>query len=251
MPPQNATAELPPASVRRDNSPNMELEKHYINRSGWLRAAVLGANDGILSTTSIVIGVAAASDTRSPIILAALAGLVAGALSMAAGEYVSVSSQSDSETADLKREKRELDTIPDIELKELAKIYQLRGLDSDLAMRVAVQLTKHNALEAHAKDELGINEFTQPKPLQAALASGASFISGGLLPLLVSLFAPVNLMVICQYSFSIVFLALSGAIAAKTGGSSITKGITRICFWGTIAMGITAFVGYLFGVKTG
>ena len=229
----------------------MELEKHYINRSGWLRAAVLGANDGILSTTSIAIGVAAASDTRSPIILAALAGLVAGALSMAAGEYVSVSSQSDIETADLKREKKELDAIPDIELKELAKIYQHRGLDNDLAMQVAVQLTKYNALESHARDELGINEFTQPKPLQAALASGASFISGGFLPLLVSLFAPLKSMLICQYSFSIVFLALSGAIAAKTGGSSITKGIIRICFWGTIAMGITAFVGYLFGVKTG
>ncbi|QEC68902.1 VIT family protein [Panacibacter ginsenosidivorans] len=229
----------------------MELEKHYINRSGWLRAAVLGANDGILSTTSIVIGIAAASDTRPPIILAALASLVAGALSMAAGEYVSVSSQSDSETADLNREKSELDKIPDIELNELAKIYQRRGLDSDLAMQVAVQLTKQNVLEAHAKDELSINEATQPKPLQAALVSGASFISGGLLPLLVSLFAPVNHMVIYQYSFSIVFLALSGAIAAKAGGSAIVKGILRICFWGTIAMGITALVGYLFGVKTG
>lgn len=229
----------------------MELEKHYTNRSGWLRAAVLGANDGILSTTSLVIGVAAASDTRSPIILAALAGLVAGALSMAAGEYVSVSSQSDIETADLEREKIELDTIPDIELKELAKLYQVRGLDSVLAMEVAVQLTKHNALEAHAKEELGINEITQPKPMQAALASGASFIAGGLLPLLISLFAPIKHMVISQYFFAIVFLALSGVIAAKAGGSSIAKGIIRICFWGTIAMGITAFVGYLFGVKTG
>src|SRR5450631_3317307 len=197
----------------------MELEKHFTNKSGWLRAAVLGANDGILSTTSIVIGVAAASDTRSPIILAALAGLVAGALSMAAGEYVSVSSQSDSETADLKREKKELDTIPDIELSELAKIYQHRGLDNDLAMQVAVQLTKHNALEAHAKDELGINEFTQPKPLQAALASGASFISGGILPFFVSLFAPVHSMVVLLYGFATVFLALSGAVAAKAGGS--------------------------------
>ena len=229
----------------------MELEKHYVNRSGWLRAAVLGANDGILSTTSIAIGVAAASDTRSPIILAALAGLVAGALSMAAGEYVSVSSQSDIENADLKREQKELDTIPDIELKELAKHYQQRGLDSDLAMQVAVQLTEHNVLEAHAIDELGINEITQPKPLQAALASGLSFISGGLLPLLVSLFAPINHMVVYQYSFAIVFLALSAMIAARTGGSSIAKGILRICFWGTIAMGLTAFVGYLFGVKTG
>jgi VIT1/CCC1 family predicted Fe2+/Mn2+ transporter len=229
----------------------MELEKHYTNRSGWLRAAVLGANDGILSTTSLAIGVAAASNTRSPIILAALAGLVAGALSMASGEYVSVSSQSDIETADLKREQNELDTMPDIELKELAKHYEHRGLDSNLAMQVAVQLSKYNVLEAHAIDELGINETTKPKPLQAALASGSSFISGGLLPLLVSLFAPIRQMVIYQYSFSIVFLALSGAIAAKAGGSSIAKAVVRICFWGTLAMGVTAFVGYLFGVKTG
>ena len=229
----------------------MELEKHYTNRSGWLRAAVLGANDGILSTTSIAIGVAAASTTRSPIILAALAGLVAGALSMAAGEYVSVSSQSDIETADLEREKKELDMMPDIELKELAKIYQKRGLDSKLAMEVATQLSKRNALEAHAKDELGINEFTQPKPLIAALASGASFISGGILPFFVSLFAPVNLMVYLLYGFATVFLALSGGVAAKAGGSNMTKSIIGICFWGTIAMGITAFVGYLFGVKTG
>jgi len=228
----------------------MELEKHYSNRSGWLRAAVLGANDGILSTTSIAIGVAAASHTRSPIILAALAGLVAGALSMAAGEYVSVSSQSDIETADLGREKKELETMPDIELKELASIYRKRGLDSDLSMKVAEQLTKHNALEAHAKDELGINEFTQPKPLQAALASGASFISGGILPFLVSLFAPVNIMVYLLYGFATIFLALSGGVAAKAGGSNMTKSVIRICFWGTIAMGITAFVGYLFGVKT-
>ena len=229
----------------------MQLEKHYTNRSGWLRAAVLGANDGILSTTSLVIGVAAASDSRNPVILAAVAGLVAGALSMAAGEYVSVSSQSDIETSDLIREKKELDTMPGIEVKELAKIYKQRGLDSDLAMQVAVQLTKRNALEAHAKDELGINEMTQPKPLQAALASGASFVTGGLLPVLVSLFAPFNQMIFFQYSFSIIFLALSGAIAAKAGGSSIAKGIVRICFWGTIAMGTSALVGYLFGVKTG
>ena len=228
----------------------MKLETHYTNRSGWLRAAVLGANDGILSTTSIAIGVAAASTTRGPIILAALAGLVAGALSMAAGEYVSVSSQSDIETADLEREKKELETMPDIELKELAKIYHKRGLDSKLAMQVAEQLTKHNALEAHAKDELGINEFSQPKPLIAALASGASFISGGLLPFLVSLFAPVGLMVYLLYGFATIFLALSGAIAAKAGGSGMVKSIIRICFWGTIAMGVTALVGYLFGVKT-
>jgi VIT1/CCC1 family predicted Fe2+/Mn2+ transporter len=228
----------------------MELEKHYTNKSGWLRAAVLGANDGILSTTSLVIGVAAASDTRSPIILAALAGLVAGALSMSAGEYVSVSSQSDIETSELKREQFELDTDPDTELKELAGLYQNRGLTSDLAMQVAIQLSKKNVLEAHARDELGINEISQPKPLQAALASGASFISGGFLPLLVSIFAPIKHMVVYQYSFSIVFLALSGVMAAKTGGSSIARAVMRICVWGTIAMGITAIVGYIFGVKT-
>lgn len=227
----------------------MELEKHYTNRSGWLRAAVLGANDGILSTTSLVIGIAAASDTRSPIVLAALAGLVAGALSMSAGEYVSVSSQSDIETADLNREQIELAAIPEVELKELANIYKSRGLDSELAMQVAIQLTKHDGLEAHARDELGINEFTAPKPLQAALASGASFISGGLLPMFVSLFAPIKYMVIYQYSFAIVFLALSGVVAAEAGGSNMVKSIIRICFWGTIAMGITATVGYLFGVK--
>jgi VIT1/CCC1 family predicted Fe2+/Mn2+ transporter len=229
----------------------METEKHFVNRSGWLRAAVLGVNDGILSTTSLVIGVAAASTSRNPIILAALAGLVAGSLSMAAGEYVSVSSQSDIETADLMREQAELDTMPEAELQELAKIYQNRGLESSLAMQVAVQLTKKNVLEAHARDELGINEITQPKPLQAALASGLSFVSGGALPLIVSILAPIKHMVIFQYSFSIVFLALSGAVAAKTGGSNVTKAIMRICFWGTVAMGITAFVGYLFGVKTG
>ena len=228
----------------------MEPENHYTNKSGWLRAAVLGANDGILSTTSLVIGVAAASAARAPIILAALAGLVAGALSMAAGEYVSVSSQSDIETADLKREQGELEATPEIELKELAGFYQNRGLDKKLAMQVAVQLTQRNALEAHAKEELGINDISQPKPLQAALASGASFISGGFLPLLVSLFAPINQMVICQYIFSMLFLALCGVVAAKAGGSSIAKGIIRICFWGTVAMGVTALVGYFFGVKT-
>ena len=228
----------------------MIIEKHYVIRSGWLRAAVLGANDGILSTTSLVIGVAIASDTRNPIVLAALAGLVAGAMSMAAGEYVSVSSQSDIENADLKREKKELANMPESELEELSEIYVKRGLDKKLALQVASQLTKHNALESHARDELGINEITKPKPLQAALASGASFISGGILPLMVSIFAPIQLMVIYQYSFSIVFLALSGAVAAKAGGSTIMKGIIRICFWGTVAMGITALVGYLFGVKT-
>lgn len=228
-----------------------EQEKHYTNRSGWLRAAVLGANDGILSTTSLVIGVAAASSTRAPILVAALAGLVAGALSMASGEYVSVSSQADVEAADLKREQVELDTMPDMEMEELAKLYQERGLDKDLSIQVAKQMMANDALKAHARDELGINEITQPKPLQAALASGASFITGGILPVLVSFLAPLSYMVVLQYSLAVVFLALSGAVASKAGGSDIWKGILRITFWGTIAMGITALVGYLFGARMG
>lgn len=228
----------------------MEPEKHYINRSGWLRAAVLGANDGILSTTSLAIGVAAASDTRNPIVLAALAGLVAGALSMAAGEYVSVSSQRDVESSDLKREQSALEYMPEKELKELAGIYEKRGLTADVAMEVAVQLTRHNALEAHARDELGMTEMTKPKPLQAAFASALAFVSGGILPLLVAVFAPVNQMLFFQYGFSIVFLAFSGVLAAKAGGSSVKKSVLRICFWGTFAMMISALVGYIFGVQT-
>ncbi|PTX09808.1 VIT family protein [Sphingobacterium sp. KU25419] len=228
----------------------MKSEEHYTTRSGWLRAAVLGANDGILSTTSLAIGIAAASTTREPIVLAAIAGLVAGALSMAAGEYVSVSSQSDIEISDLKREKAELEHTPELELIELAKIYEQRGLDENLAMQVAIQLTNHDALGAHARDELGINEITMAKPMQAALASAASFIIGGLLPLLVSIFAPIKMMVIYQYGFAIIFLALSALIAAKAGGSNRGKAVLRICFWGTAAMLVTAFVGYLFGVQT-
>ena len=229
----------------------MELEKHYIDRSGWLRAAVLGANDGILSTTSLAIGITAASATRNPIILAALAGLVAGALSMAAGEYVSVSSQSDIETSDLAREKRELETMPEAELNELAEIYEKRGLTKELSMEVAIQLTHHDVLATHARDELGINEITQAKPFQAALASALSFITGGLLPLIVSLFAPLSKMIFFQYGCAIIFLAISGAIAAKAGGSAIGKSVLRICFWGTFAMIMSALVGYLFGVKVG
>lgn len=227
----------------------IKTENHYINRSGWLRAAVLGANDGILSTTSLAIGIAAASTTREPIVLAAVAGLVAGALSMATGEYVSVSSQSDVETSDLKREKEELATMPDAELEELTAIYISRGLTRALAREVALQLTAHNALEAHARDELGINDITQAKPLQAAIASAAAFVVGGLLPLLVSIFAPMSEMVLYQYGFSIVFLAISGAMAAAAGGSNIVKAMLRICIWGSFAMGMSALVGHLFGVK--
>lgn len=227
----------------------MKPENHYIHRSAWLRAAVLGANDGILSTASLVIGIAAASTTRDPIVLAAVAGVVAGALSMAAGEYVSVSSQADVEGADLKREREELKTMPDAELSELAKIYRERGLDEELARQVAIQLTAHNALETHARDELGINDITQAKPMQAAFASALSFMAGGALPLLVSLFAPLKTMVFFQYGAAILFLAISGALAAKVGGSPILKSILRICIWGTVAMCASAFVGYLFGVQ--
>ncbi|WP_157208055.1 VIT1/CCC1 transporter family protein [Mariniflexile maritimum] len=227
----------------------MELEGHYIHRSGWLRAAILGANDGILSTASVIIGVAAASHTREPIVLAGVAGLVAGALSMAAGEYVSVSSQSDVEHADLQREIKELKDSPEHELTELAEIYEQRGLDRVLSLKVAEQLTAHDALGAHARDELGINEITQAKPLQAALASGGAFLFGGILPVIVALVAPVKQMVYIQYIFATLFLVVLGVTAAKAGGSNIKKAILRITFWGTIAMGITALIGYLFGVN--
>ena len=226
-----------------------QLEKHYVNRVGWLRASVLGANDGLLSTTSIVIGVAAASPDRNTIILAALAGMIAGAMSMAAGEYVSVSSQEDTEKADLLREKRELEEMPEIELQELAKIYEKRGVSKETALQVATELTAHDALAAHARDELRIYEISQAKPLQAALASFGSFALGALLPFGVSLLAPIKQMVYFQYGFSIVFLMILGAVSARTGGSKIGIAVLRICFWGTVAMGITAFVGHLFGVS--
>ena len=225
------------------------LDSHYIHRSNWLRAAVLGANDGILSTASLAIGVAAASDLRAPIILATLAGLVAGALSMSAGEYVSVSSQTDVEKADIEREKQELKDTPEIELLLLAKIYEQRGLKEETAITVAKELTEKDALAAHVRDELGINEISQAKPIQAAFASGAAFSVGGILPLLVVLFLPMKNMEYSLYGFSLFFLIILGILAAKTGGSSVSKAITRITFWGTVAMGLTALVGYLFGVN--
>jgi VIT1/CCC1 family predicted Fe2+/Mn2+ transporter len=225
------------------------LDHHFIHKSNWLRAAVLGANDGILSTASIAIGVTTASSDKAPIILATVAGLVAGALSMAAGEYVSVSSQTDVENADIEREKQELSDNPEDELQILAQIYEKRGVKKDTALKVAKELTEHDVLAAHIRDELGINEISQAKPIQAALASGASFTAGGVLPLLVVLFLPLHFLEYSLYGFSILFLAILGALAAKTGGSSVTKAILRITFWGTIAMGLTAFVGYLFGVN--
>lgn len=225
------------------------LAPHFIRRSNWLRAAVLGANDGILSTASLAIGVAAASDIKEPIVLATVAGLVAGALSMAAGEFVSVSSQTDIEKADILREKKELAEMPDIELTRLAEIYEKRGLKKDTALTVAKELTANDALGAHMHDELGINEVTKTNAIQAAFASGASFTVGGVLPLLVTLLMPVKNLEYFLYGFAILFLILLGAIAAKTGGSNITKAILRITFWGTVAMGLTALVGYLFGVN--
>jgi vacuolar iron transporter family protein len=225
------------------------LDNHYIGRSNWLRAAVLGANDGIISVSSLAIGVAAASSTREPILLATVAGMVAGALSMAAGEYVSVSSQTDTEKADIAREALELQEMPEEELQMLAQIYEKRGLKKETAMQVALELTEVDALGAHMRDELGINEISQANPIQAALASGASFTAGSLLPLLVVLFAPVLHMEYYLYGFTIVFLAILGATAAKTGGSGIVKAIMRITIWGTLAMGLSALLGYICGVR--
>lgn len=225
------------------------LDNHYIHRSNWLRAAVLGANDGIISISSLAIGVAAASSTREPIVLATVAGLVAGALSMAAGEYVSVSSQTDTEKADIEREIKELAEMPEEELKILAQIYEKRGLKPETAMQVAIEFTEKDALGAHIRDELGINEISQANPIQSAISSGTAFTVGGVLPLLVILFAPVKNMEYWLYAFTIVFLMILGSIAAKTGGSSVKKAILRITIWGTIAMVLSALVGYIFGVR--
>jgi len=220
-----------------------DLEKHYVNRSSWIRAAVLGANDGILSVSSIAVGVASASTSEAPVVIAALAGLVAGALSMAAGEYVSVSSQSDIEQADLAREKKELEEMPEVEERELAKIYVSRGLTEETAAEVARQLHEHDALEAHARDELGINEITTAQPLQAAGASALSFLIGGLFPLGLIFLFPLDQLYWVEYVFSISFLALLGGISARIGGSNAWKAMVRITIWGTITMGLSALVG--------
>lgn len=225
------------------------LDPHFIHRSNWLRAAVLGANDGIISIASLAIGIASASADRDPVVLATVAGLVAGALSMAAGEYVSVSSQTDVEKSDIIREKKELAETPEIELMRLAEIYENRGLKKETALMVAQELTHVDALGAHVRDELGINEMSQANPIQAALASGTAFLAGGLMPLLVALFFPVKNMEFYLYGTSLVFLALLGGVAAKTGGSGVWKAVIRVTFWGTVAMGLTAVVGYLFGAS--
>jgi VIT1/CCC1 family predicted Fe2+/Mn2+ transporter len=223
-------------------------EAHRSHRIGWLRASVLGANDGIVSTSSLIIGIAAANAAQSDIILAGLAGLVAGAMSMAAGEYVSVSSQSDTESADVELERQSLVENADLEKDELATIYEARGLTSDLANQVAEQLMSHDALGAHARDEIGITEGGKARPIQAALSSAATFTLGALLPLLTAWLAPLSHLVILVASLSLVFLALLGGIAARAGGAPILRAAIRVTFWGGLAMGLTAGVGHLFGV---
>lgn len=224
-------------------------EQHRTQRIGWLRAAVMGANDGIVSTASLLVGVAAADTGRSNILIAGLAGLVAGAMSMAAGEYVSVSTQSDTERADLEREKKELATESDFELEELTQIYVKRGLDEPLAKQVAVQLTAHDALAAHARDELGISEVLSARPIQAALASAATFTVGAVLPLVVAAIVPQSNIVLAVVGASLVSLALLGGVSAKTAGAPLGVSIIRVTFWGALAMALTAGVGALFGVN--
>jgi VIT1/CCC1 family predicted Fe2+/Mn2+ transporter len=225
----------------------VHIERHRTAHIGWLRAAVLGANDGLISTSSLVVGVASAQAERGPVLLSALAGLVAGALSMAAGEYVSVSSQADTEQADLARERGELATQPEAEHTELATIYQGRGLTPTLAAEVATQLMAHDALGAHARDELGHSELTLARPLQAALASAASFAVGAALPLLVVLLLPLTAVIPATIGASLVLLAALGALAARLGGARPARGALRVTFWGAVAMGATALIGRLFG----
>lgn len=224
-------------------------ERHKTQHIGWLRAAVLGANDGILSTASLIVGVASSNADHNAVLVAGMAGLVAGAMSMAAGEYVSVSSQADTEQADLNVERIELSKNIEWEKKELADIYIQRGLEPELAKEVAGQLMAKDALGAHARDELGISEIVVAKPVQAAFASAASFAVGAAMPMLVSIFAPVSMLVWFVSVASILFLALLGAVAAKTGGASVLKGALRVTFWGAVAMAATAIVGTLFGTK--
>ena len=223
-------------------------ERHRTHRTGWLRAAVLGANDGIVSTASLVLGVAAAGADTKAILVAGVAGLVAGAMSMAAGEYVSVSSQADTERADLARESKELAASPAQEHAELTAIYAKRGLDETLASSVATQLMQHDALAAHARDELGISDTLAAKPVQAALASAATFAVGAALPLLMTLVLPLALLMWGVAASSLLFLALLGFVAARTGGSPAIASVMRVAFWGALAMALTAGVGAIFGV---
>jgi len=222
-------------------------ESHLVSRIGWLRAAVLGANDGIISTASLIVGVAAAAATRNDVLIAGVAGLVAGAMSMSAGEYVSVSSQSDTEQADLTRECKELSQDPKGELDELTEIYVKRGLDQSLARQVAQQLMGKDALTAHARDELGISEITAARPVQAALTSAATFSVGAAMPLLMVVVSPANVLVPVVSAASLGFLALLGAIGARAGGANVLRATARVTFWGALAMALTAGIGKLFG----
>jgi VIT1/CCC1 family predicted Fe2+/Mn2+ transporter len=223
------------------------VEQHRTAHIGWLRATVLGANDGLISTSSLVVGVAAAQTTRAPVMLAAVAGLVAGALSMAAGEYVSVSSQSDTENADLDRERRELAADPEHEHEELSAIYRSRGLTQELADQVAQQLMAHDALGAHSRDELGMSEHTLARPLQAAFASAAAFTAGAILPAVLVWIVPLSQLAIWIVASTLVLLAILGALAARMGGAALVRGTVRVTFWGAVAMAASALVGHLFG----
>ena len=225
----------------------LHRENHLVERIGWLRAAVLGANDGIISTASLILGVASAAASRNDILLTGVAGLVAGAMSMAAGEYVSVSSQSDTEHADLAREKRELADDPVFEREELAQVYVARGVEEGLAREVAKQLMVKDALGAHARDELGISEITTARPVQAALASAATFSVGAAAPLVLVLVSPSNALIPIVSVGSLLFLSLLGAIGAKAGGAGLLKPTIRVTFWGAFAMGLTAGIGAIFG----
>lgn len=226
---------------------HLHAENHLVTRIGWLRAAVLGANDGIISTASLIVGVAAAAADQNAVLIAGAAGLVAGAMSMAAGEYVSVSSQSDTEQADLARERKELSENPAFELDELADIYVKRGVDPALARQVAGQLMSKDALTAHARDELGISEITTARPVQAALTSAATFSVGAAMPLLMVVVSPASVLVPIVFAASLGFLAILGAIGAKAGGANILRATARVTFWGAFAMALTAGIGKLFG----
>ncbi|MDL2406594.1 VIT family protein [Rhizobium calliandrae] len=224
-----------------------QVEHHLINRIGWLRAAVLGANDGIISTASLMVGVASAATSSSAVLVTGIAGLVAGSMSMAAGEYVSVSSQADTERADLAREKRELATDHDAEVKELAAIYAERGVEPTLSIQVAEQLMVRDALAAHARDELGISDAISANPIQAALTSAATFAAGAILPILAALIAPRDILVPAVFGVSLVVLALLGAVGARAGGAEMFKPMVRVAVWGAIAMAVTAGIGALIG----
>lgn len=228
--------------------PVHHLERHYAERIGWLRAAVLGANDGIVSTASLVVGVAAANTARGAVLVAGIAGLVAGAMSMAAGEYVSVSSQADTEKADLARERKELETDEEFERNELTEIYVQRGLELSLAQQVAEQLMAHDALSAHARDELGLSEMHSARPLQAGLTSAATFAVGAILPLLIALISPSAILIPAVSGSSLVLLAFMGGLAARAGGANVATGAGRVALWGALAMAATAAVGALFGI---